>query len=65
MYLVTLDAEICHTSDGSRSLDNVVLELLARMDSGESFRINKFLSLVPEDLQTVAEYRGVASGKRL
>lgn len=56
MYLVTLDAEIRRASNGSCSLDNVVLE---------SFAIDIFLGLVSEDQQAVSEYREIASGKRL
>ena len=67
MYLVTLDAEIRHASNGSRSLDDVVLELLARKDAGEPFGIDTFLSLVSASRgqQAVADYREMASGKRL
>lgn len=66
MYLVTLDAEIRRASDGSRSLDDVVLELLARKNAGQPFGVDEFLSLVSKDQQTVTNnYYEMASGKRL
>lgn len=53
IHLVTLDAEIRRASNGSRSLDNVMLELLARMDASESFGIDTFFSFVSEDQQVL------------
>jgi predicted metalloprotease with PDZ domain len=67
MYLVTLDAEKRHPSNGSRSFDEVILELLVRQDAGEPFGVDTFLSLVSASTgpQAVAEFREMASGKRL
>lgn len=42
-----LDAELRNALNGSRSLDDVVIELLARKEAGEPFGIDIFLCFIP------------------
>jgi hypothetical protein len=50
MYLLAVDAQIRAMSNGTRSVDDVVLTLLARRQTGGPHGVNDFLGLVSDAL---------------
>lgn len=70
MYLLAVDAQIRAMSNGTRSVDDVVLALLARRQAGRPHGVNDFLGLVSDALGTggesltIASYNEMASGSQ-
>ncbi|KAM5353604.1 hypothetical protein ACJ41O_000254 [Fusarium nematophilum] len=66
-FLVRLDAQIRARSNGTRSIDDVVLNLLNRTRSGQSDRLEDFLSVLEQELGSAArdEYEQMANGRLL
>ncbi|OJJ07459.1 hypothetical protein ASPVEDRAFT_33681 [Aspergillus versicolor CBS 583.65] len=64
-FLVRLDAQIRARSNGTRSIDDVVLNLLNRTRSGQSDRLADFLGVLEQELGSPArdEYEQMANGR--
>lgn len=67
LFLVTLDAQIRARSDGTRSIDDVVMKLLNRTRLGQSDRLEDFLTALEQVLGPTArdEYARMANAKLL
>lgn len=66
MYFLTADAEIRHATNGTRSLDDVILRLVDRRRTGQDHGLDVFLSLFPPEVpDAVEKYLAMASGKLL
>jgi hypothetical protein len=64
MYLVITNARIREKSLGKRNLDDVVLEMLRRKNSGEHYGINEWLELLNEEigLEAKVDYEYMFNG---
>ena len=67
MYLVRVDAQVRKQSGGKRSLDTLVLEILARQKRGEKVGVKEWVALVTRELGDGArtEFEDMAAGKTL
>jgi hypothetical protein len=68
MYLVQTDAAIRAKTKGKRSLDDIVLEMRRRQNSGEAFGIPEWLDLVGEEIgdrEAKKQFEGMTSGELL
>ncbi|KAH6962451.1 hypothetical protein BKA56DRAFT_623001 [Ilyonectria sp. MPI-CAGE-AT-0026] len=67
LFLVRLDAQIRTRSNGTRSIDDVVLKLLNRTRSGQGDRLKDFLGVLEQELGSAAreEYEQMANATLL
>ncbi|OJH36929.1 hypothetical protein [Cystobacter ferrugineus] len=67
MYLARVDAQMREKSGGKRSLDTLVLEILARQRQGEKVGVREWIALVTRELgaSARAEFEDMVAGKTI
>lgn len=67
MYLARVDAQLREKSGGKRSLDTLVLEILARQRRGEKVGLREWVALVTRELgaSARAEFEDMVAGKTI